>query len=69
MAADEDHGRTPAAWTAVTIALLGFVIGGIGMIAAEPWIVGVGAAVIVLGVIVGKGMQMMGLGRKLVDRD
>lgn len=27
----DNHGNTPAAWTAVLIALVGFVIGGIGM--------------------------------------
>ncbi len=60
--AGDDHGKTPAAWTAVTIALIGFVIGGVGMIAAEPWVVGAGAAVVVLGALIGKVMQLMGLG-------
>ena len=26
-----NHGNTPAAWTAVVVGLLGFVIGGIGL--------------------------------------
>jgi hypothetical protein len=25
------HGNTPAAWTAVTVAMLGFVVGGIAL--------------------------------------
>lgn len=25
------HGNTPAAWTAVTVALLGFVVGAVGL--------------------------------------
>jgi hypothetical protein len=25
------HGNTPAAWTAVVVALLGFVVGGVGL--------------------------------------
>ena len=25
------HGNTPAAWTAVTVAMVGFVVGGIGL--------------------------------------
>ena len=25
------HGNTPAAWTAVTVAMLGFVIGGVAL--------------------------------------
>ncbi|MEV7428867.1 MULTISPECIES: HGxxPAAW family protein [unclassified Nocardioides] len=30
MSAD-NHGNTPAAWTAVVVALLGFVVGGVGL--------------------------------------
>ena len=27
----DNHGNTPAAWTAVAVALLGFVVGGIAL--------------------------------------
>lgn len=27
----DNHGNTPAAWTAVLVALVGFVVGGVGM--------------------------------------
>jgi hypothetical protein len=27
----ENHGNTPAAWAAVAVAMLGFVVGGIGL--------------------------------------
>lgn len=27
----ENHGNTPAAWTAVVVALVGFVVGGVGL--------------------------------------
>lgn len=27
----DNHGNTPAAWSAVTVALLGFVVGGVGL--------------------------------------
>ncbi|KAA1417883.1 hypothetical protein F0U44_14660 [Nocardioides humilatus] len=27
----DNHGNTPAAWTAVIVALLGFVVGGVGL--------------------------------------
>ncbi len=27
----DNHGNTPAAWTAVLVALLGFVVGGAGL--------------------------------------
>jgi cyanate permease len=27
----DNHGNTPAAWTAVTVAMLGFVVGAVGL--------------------------------------
>jgi hypothetical protein len=27
----DNHGNTPAAWSAVVVALLGFVVGGVGL--------------------------------------
>jgi len=27
----DNHGNTPAAWTGVAVALLGFVVGGVGL--------------------------------------
>ena len=30
-----NHGNTPAAWTAVTVAMLGFVVGGVALM-LEP---------------------------------
>jgi hypothetical protein len=58
-----EHGHTPAAWTAVTIVLIGFVVGGVALIVAQPWLAFVGVGIVVLGGIVGKIMQMMGLGK------
>jgi hypothetical protein len=31
----DNHGNTPAAWTGVTVALLGFLVGGIALM-LEP---------------------------------
>ncbi len=28
----DNHGNTPAAWTAVSIAMLGFVVGAVGLL-------------------------------------
>ena len=61
-ASHDDHGSTPAAWTAVTIIMIAFLVGGIGVVAALPWLFWAGAALVVVGIIVGKVMQMMGLG-------
>lgn len=43
------HGNTPAAWTAVVIALLGFLVGGIGlMFSPASWpVFWVGVALVV----------------------
>ena len=29
------HGNTPAAWTAVTVAMVGFVVGGVALMLAR----------------------------------
>lgn len=57
------HGNTPAAWTAVVVALLGFVVGGIGLMLdpIEMVIFWVGVAIVVgAGVLFGV-MAKMGL--------
>lgn len=57
------HGQTPAAWTAVVIIILAFVIGTLAVVLGNwPmfWIGGVGLAVV--GAIVGRVMSMMGMG-------
>ncbi|HET7534794.1 MAG TPA: HGxxPAAW family protein, partial [Nocardioidaceae bacterium] len=56
------HGNTPAAWTGVTIILIGFVVGGIGLVVANMLLFWVGVALLPVGAIVGKVMQKLGLG-------
>lgn len=56
------HGNTPAAWTAVAIILVGFVVGGIAMIIANWTMFWVGVALVPAGAIAGKIMQKMGMG-------
>lgn len=65
----DNHGNTPAAWTAVTIMFVGFVVAGIALPLAQPWLFFVGIAVIALGVVVGKVMQMMGMGQTVTYKD
>lgn len=56
------HGSTPAAWTAVVVCLVGFLVGGVGLV-MQSWVAfWVGAAFIVASVVVGKVMQAMGMG-------
>jgi protein-S-isoprenylcysteine O-methyltransferase Ste14 len=59
---DPGHGHSPAAWTAVVIMLVAFVIGAFAFWFAMPWLV-VGAAVlVVIGLIVGAVMAKAGYG-------
>jgi len=57
------HGNTPAAWTAVIIAILAFSVGGFGTIIGNLWIVGLGFLLLFVSAVVGKLMQMAGLGQ------
>jgi hypothetical protein len=58
----DNHGQTPAAWTAVIIIMAAFILGCVAVVIAQPWLVAVAAVLIVVGVVVGKVMSMMGLG-------
>ncbi|HCK79336.1 MAG TPA: hypothetical protein DHW34_04915 [Actinobacteria bacterium] len=65
----DDHGNTVAAWTLVAIVIVGCTIGSVGFIVAQPPLVIVGTVVALLGVVVGKVLQMMGLGKRQVSPD
>lgn len=57
------HGNTVAAWTAVIIILVAFLIGGVGVL-LQNWPVFWGAVILALvGGIAGKVLQMMGYGQ------
>ncbi len=60
------HGNTPAAWTAVLVILVGFVVGGIGLVVGSWPMFWVGVALCPVGVVIGKVMQKMGLGAEPV---
>jgi cyanate permease len=59
----DNHGNTPAAWTAVFVALAGFVVGGVGLM-LDPvsmivfWI---GVVIVVAAGVVFVAMDKMGL--------
>jgi len=59
----DNHGNTPAAWTAVVVALAGFVVGGIGLmvsgIGLAFWI---GVALAPVSLVVLAAMNKMGYG-------
>ena len=57
------HGRSPAGWTAVTIAFIGAVIGTVGFFMNINWtFVIVGLVVMAIAPIVGGTMRKMGYG-------
>ncbi|MDR6978162.1 hypothetical protein J2X68_004887 [Streptomyces sp. 3330] len=60
--AGSSHGHTPAAWTGVTIAFIGFAVAGAFMVMAEPLGFWAGMVIVALGGVVGGVMRAMGLG-------
>ena len=56
------HGQTPAAWTAVTIVMIAFFVGTLGVVLGQYVMLWIGVGLVVLGGIVGKVMSMAGLG-------
>lgn len=63
------HGNTPAAWTAVGIMFVGFLLSGIALPLEMPWLFFVGLGVVALGAVVGKVMSMMGMGSTVTYKD
>ncbi|WP_258015904.1 HGxxPAAW family protein [Streptomyces sp. AJS327] len=60
--AGSSHGHTPAAWTGVIIAFIGFCVSGMFMVMAQPVGVIGGLVVVGLGGVVGLAMRAAGLG-------
>lgn len=63
----DNHGQTPAAWTAVIIIMIAFFLGTFAVVIAQPWLFWVSVGLIVVGVVVGQVMSMMGYGAKRED--
>ncbi|MER6956118.1 HGxxPAAW family protein [Streptomyces sp. NPDC002623] len=61
--AGSSHGHTPAAWTGVTIAIIGFTVAGAFMVMAEPLGFWAGMAIVALAGVVGMAMRAAGLGQ------
>ncbi len=58
----DNHGNTPAAWTAVVVSLAGFVVGGIGLMAGSMITFWVGVALVPVSLLVLVIMNAMGYG-------
>ncbi len=64
MAGSSHHGHTPAAWTGVTIAFIGFCVAAVFTVMAEPIGFVAGLVLVALGPIVGAAMKAAGLGQE-----
>ncbi|HET9500647.1 MAG TPA: HGxxPAAW family protein [Marmoricola sp.] len=58
----DNHGNTPAAWSAVTLVLLSFVVGGIGLMVGSMTVFWIGVALTPIGLVAGLVMSRMGYG-------
>jgi hypothetical protein len=59
------HGRTVAAWTGSTLAMLAFILGGIAMLLGPNWVLfWIAAGILVLSLILTKVLQVMGYGAR-----
>lgn len=59
---DPGHGHSPAAWTAVIIMLIAFVIGTVAFWLDSPVFVWAAAGLLVVGALVGAAMTRAGYG-------
>lgn len=58
------HGNTPAAWTAVSVALVGFVVAGVGLMLSPISMVlfWIGMALLPVALVLWGAMERMGMG-------
>jgi hypothetical protein len=69
MSEHEDHGHSVAAWTAVTILIIASAVMAAAVLWPNLWLFIGGAALAVVGVVVGKVLSMAGYGAAERDRD
>ena len=58
------HGRTVAAWTGTSIAMVAFVLGGIAVVIQNWTMFWISAALLVISLIATKVLQLMGHGAR-----
>ncbi len=63
-AAHDDHGHTVAAWTCVGILMFASLVMSLAVVFALPWLFFVGIVLGVVGVVVGRLLQLAGYGKK-----
>lgn len=58
------HGNTPAAWVTVIVAMAAFVLGGVAVMMQRQDMFYAAVVLLMVALVVGKVMQMMGLGKR-----
>ena len=61
---DPGHGDSPAAWTAVTVMLVGIAAGAVAFFLQQAWLVWICAGVVVFGALLGWVLAKTGYGVK-----
>jgi len=57
------EGNTPAMWTGVSMVMLAFLVGGVGVAMNHAWMFWLAVGIAALGVVVGYVMALMGFGQ------
>jgi hypothetical protein len=58
-----NHGHTTAAWTTTFLVIAGFLLAALGMMLTVTWLFWAGVVVTLLGLVIGKVLQVMGFGQ------
>ena len=58
-----NHGHTLAAWFTTFATITGFLVAAAGMVLAIAWVLWAGVAITLLGLVIGKVLQVMGHGQ------
>jgi hypothetical protein len=58
-----NHGHTTAAWTTTFLVIVGFLVAALGMVLSISWLFWTGVVITVLGLLLGKVLQVMGYGQ------
>lgn len=65
---EDNHGQTPAAWTAVALMLVGSVISATAVVMAQPILFWVGIVIAAVGGGAGLILRVAGFGQKATER-
>lgn len=64
----DNHGKNPAAWTMVTLVLIGSLVSAIAVVFARPLFFWIGIAIVAAGGIAGLILRSAGFGQESTSR-